>query len=58
MKKKRCSECRNGEHDDYDDDIRLVYVRDPESNKIILRANLCNEHREMFASDGYQVKYC
>lgn len=50
-----CSECRAGEHEDYDDDVRLVTVTDPETGKRIKRAKLCAEHREAMAGDGYDV---
>ena len=51
----RCFECREGEHDDMDDDIRLVLVRDPETNHIYRRGYLCGEHRGQFRDDGYTV---
>jgi hypothetical protein len=51
----QCHECKLGEHEDYDDDVRLVTVSDPDTGKRIKRAKLCGEHREMFASDGYDV---
>lgn len=53
---KRCADCRNGEHDNFDDDIKLVYVRNPETKKIIRRAYMCHSHRDMYADDGYEVK--
>jgi len=58
MKKMRCADCRNGDHPDYDDDVRLVYMRDPETKKIVKRAYLCKEHRDMYLDDGYEVKEC
>jgi hypothetical protein len=54
-KPKRCADCRLGEHENYDDDIQLVVVRDPEAGRILKRANLCEEHREMYHSDGYRI---
>jgi len=55
---RQCADCRNGEHDNYDDDVRLVYIQDIDTGKIVKRANLCKEHREMYQSDGYKVKKC
>ena len=52
----QCSECRDGEHEDYDDDVRLVTVTDPETGKRIKRAKLCSQHREALADDGYDVE--
>lgn len=58
MKVKQCADCRNGEHDNYDDKVELVFVRDPDTKKIVKRANLCMEHRIMYRDDGYEVKLC
>lgn len=55
-KKKRCSDCRDGEHDNLDEDVKLVIVREPETGRMVKRAYLCGEHREMYSSDGYLVK--
>lgn len=52
----QCSECRDGEHEDYDDNVRLVTVTDPDTGKQLKRAKLCGEHQEMHASDGYDVE--
>jgi hypothetical protein len=52
---KRCADCRDGEHPDYDNDIRLVVVRDPSTNKIVKRSYMCGEHREAYAQDGYTL---
>uniref|UniRef100_A0A6H2A427 Uncharacterized protein n=1 Tax=viral metagenome TaxID=1070528 RepID=A0A6H2A427_9ZZZZ len=54
----KCAECRNGEHEDYDNDIQLIYARDPETKKIIKRANLCGDHRQALKDDGYEVNKC
>jgi hypothetical protein len=54
-KPKRCADCRNGEHENYDDEVQLVVVRDSEAGRIVKRANLCEEHREMYISDGYRI---
>lgn len=55
MPTRRCFECVAGEHEDYDDDLRKTTVRDPETQKVIAVGFLCNEHREMFAEDGYSL---
>lgn len=52
---KRCAECRDGDHANYDNDVRLVVVRDPETKRLAKRANLCGEHRAAYRSDGYDV---
>lgn len=53
----RCCECRKGEHDDYDDDIKFIVVVDPDRpNRFVCRGNVCGEHREAFESDGYTVR--
>jgi hypothetical protein len=52
---KRCCECRNGEHDNITDDVRLYVVRDPDTNHIVLRGYLCSEHVQCKLEDGYTV---
>jgi hypothetical protein len=52
---KWCCECRAGEHDNYDEDVRLAVVRDPDSNRFKVRGYLCSDHRTMFRDDGYIV---
>ena len=47
----QCAECKAGEHEDYDDDIKMCAVRDPDTNRVT-RKKLCGEHREAFAEDG------
>ena len=51
----RCCQCRAGEHDNYDDDVRLVVVRDPDTGWIRLRGYCCANHRVAFADDGYKI---
>ena len=51
----RCAECKDGEHENYDEKIELVVVRDPETKIFVKRAWLCKEHREMYSSDGYEI---
>jgi len=50
----RCFECRAGDHDDYDDDVRVATVRDPEGGRP-RRVSLCGEHRAAMRDDGYEV---
>lgn len=57
-KVKQCADCRNGEHDNYTDDVTLVFVRDLDTKKIIKRANMCSQHIEMYLGDGYEVVDC
>ena len=59
MKKtKVCADCRDGEHDNIDDNVMLVFVRDPDTKKMVRRCYMCGEHRLMYRMDGYEVKYC
>ena len=51
----RCAECRDGEHENYDDDVRLCVLRDPETRKIVKRAYLCSEHRVANDDDGFEI---
>ena len=53
--KKRCSDCRDGEHENYDDNVKLVYLRDPDTKRIIKRSYMCESHRTMYEDDGYEV---
>lgn len=52
---KRCSECRDSEHSNFDDDVDLVVVKDPETGKLVKRAYLCSEHVYMNLTDGYAL---
>jgi len=51
----RCADCRAGEHPDFDDDVRLVLIRDPDVPRYRKRAYLCSEHRQAYEWDGYTV---
>ncbi len=53
---KQCADCRDGEHENYDDDVKLVVVKDSE-NRLVKRSNMCAEHVEMYLVDGYVVYY-
>ncbi len=55
---KQCADCRDGEHDNYDDNVELVYVRDPDTKKIVRRSNMCSTHQSQYLDDGYEVKLC
>lgn len=54
---RQCADCRDGEHDNYDDDVRLVIVKDPDTNKIHKRAYICHRHRYLYEQDGYVLYY-
>jgi len=54
--KNNCAECRNGEHEDYDDNIKLVVCIDPDGQEPPYRAKLCQAHREVRLDDGYDVR--
>lgn len=51
----RCADCRDGEHENYDENIELVALRNPETKKFVKRAWLCKEHRKMYDEDGYEI---
>jgi hypothetical protein len=54
-KQRRCCECRDGEHDNFTDDVRLYVVRDPEERRIVKRGYLCSEHVQSKLLDGYEL---
>jgi len=56
-KQKRCADCRDGEHDNIDENVHFVKVFDPDLKKTVKRAYLCQAHRIMFRYDGYEVDY-
>lgn len=56
MTERRCADCRDGEHINYDDDVKLVIVRDPETGRLVKRAYMCRLHRDMYEEDGYDVR--
>jgi hypothetical protein len=53
---KHCADCRDGEHENYDDDVKLVMVKAPDERQFLKRAYMCGEHRDMYEGDGYEVK--
>jgi hypothetical protein len=50
----QCYECRNGEHEDYDDDVVMCVITAPGTRP--RRGRLCSEHRCMLRDDGYTIK--
>lgn len=55
LPRRACADCQDGEHENYDNNIGLVIVRDPDTRHIIRRAYMCEEHREMYLDDGYII---
>ena len=55
MTKRICEKCQNGEHDNYDDELHLTTIRDPDTGRVVYSGMMCGEHREAFAMDGYDV---
>lgn len=51
---KRCAECRNGEHDNYNDNVRLVVVKNPDGGRV-RRLLMCEDHVTACLDDGYEV---
>jgi hypothetical protein len=49
---KQCSACRDGEHDNFDDDTRRVTVRDPDTGNRISCAWMCAKHRSIYLDAG------
>lgn len=58
MEHLRCADCRDGEHENYDENVRLVCVRDPDTKRVVKRAYMCDNHRQMYRNDGYSVNSC
>lgn len=53
---KQCCECRDGEHDNIDEDVRLVVIIDPDTKKLYRRGYMCWHHRECYDMDGFRVE--
>lgn len=49
-----CADCRDAKRET-DGTVKLILVRDPGTGKMVKRAYLCEEHEEMYASDGYEM---
>jgi len=52
---KQCADCRDGEHENYDDDVKLTVIKDPNTQKLVKRSYMCGEHRTMYFDDGYSI---
>jgi hypothetical protein len=50
----RCDACLDGEHADYDADVRRVSIY--EAGMFLRRESLCDHHREALAEDGYDIR--
>jgi len=52
----RCCECRAGEHGDFSD-VReeIITVRDIDTNRIVQRGRLCEDHIDMRLTDGFAL---
>ncbi len=53
---KQCTDCRDGEHDNYDNNVKLVTVREIGQGSFLKRGYICKSHRNMYTEDGYTVK--
>jgi len=49
----RCCDCRNSEHENFDEDVRMTIVRD--GRHIIRRGFICHAHRETYEDDGFDT---
>jgi hypothetical protein len=52
---KQCFECRAGEHDNEDEDVRMCVIKSPLSDERTRRGYLCATHRMVMEEDGYKV---
>jgi len=52
---RRCCECRNGEHENYDNDVKMTVVRDPDTKKLVKRGYICETHVMMYLEEGFLV---
>jgi hypothetical protein len=55
---KHCCECRDGEHDNYTEDVRLYMVREGDTNKLVKSGYLCSDHVHCLLEDGFELKEC
>ena len=55
MNGKQCADCRDGEHENMDDDVMLIVLRDPDTGKLVKRSYMCANHRTMYSDDGYDI---
>ena len=52
----RCIDCRRSEHANFDEDVKPVLVRDPETKHIVRHGHVCATHRGEYDFDGYEVR--
>lgn len=51
-----CCECRDGEHENYTDVVKLILWKDPDQSRMPpKRGWVCSEHIEALAQDGYKI---
>jgi hypothetical protein len=50
-----CTKCLDQYDDDTDNDVHLTTVRDPDTKRLVFSGMLCDDHRECYAMDGYEV---
>jgi hypothetical protein len=53
---KTCHDCHDGEHENYDNDVVLVSVINPDTMITFKRSLMCYEHRSAYCYDGYILK--
>jgi hypothetical protein len=54
--KRFCYECKLGEHDNYDDDVKRCRVFESDTGDLkYVCVYLCCEHRQALIDDGYEV---
>lgn len=52
---KLCKACMDGEHPNYDNDVRFCVVSEP-GEQLGRAMYLCGEHRQAALDDGYTIK--
>jgi hypothetical protein len=55
---RECFECAEGEHQNYDANVRLFKIYDPDTNKVIRSCFLCGQHQTTRLEDGYKLYDC
>jgi len=50
-----CIECKDGEHDNYTEDVKKYKVTEPDSNKQYRRGFICSDHVDILLTDGYEL---
>ncbi len=51
-KEKRCCDCRDGEHENLTENVRLYTVRNKSTKKLVKRGYFCEDHVHCILSDG------